>query len=102
MESEMPRYPQDRNHHEREERLDALGQMQIASPALQAIWAREDALRDIAAAERILARGYMTAIESYRVSAALFGKSPDEARAIVRARFDRDYAAAVAGEAIAA
>lgn len=98
----MQRYPQDRNHREREERLDALAQVDLASPALRAIWAREDALRDIDAAERILARGYMTAIEGYRVSAALNGKTPEQARASVRARFDRDYAAAVAGERIAA
>lgn len=98
----MPFFPQDRSHREREERLDALASQELASPTLRAIFAREDDLRAIDQAERILASGQMVAMDHYRVSAALNGKTPDEARAIVRARFAREYAAAVASEAIAA
>lgn len=98
----MPFFVQDRSHREREERHDALASQELASPTLRAIWALDDSLRAIDAAERIRARGWMTAIEHYQVSAALNGKTPDEARAIVRARFAREYAAAVAGERLAA
>jgi hypothetical protein len=95
-------YPSDRSHHEREERLDALGARTVADPALQAIWALDDRLRAIGIAEQILRRGHMVAVDHYRVSAALNGRSPEEARAAARAQFERDYGRAVAAERIAA
>lgn len=98
----MPFHVQDRSHREREERLEQLASQAIPSPTVRAINAREDALRAINEAERIRARGWMTAIEHYQVSAALNGRTPEEARAVVRARFARDYAAAVAVERVAA
>lgn len=94
----MPFHVQDRSHREREERLDQLASRELASPTLRAIFAQDDALRAIDAAERLLARGYLSTTDNYRISAALNGRSPDEARAVVRARFAREYAAAVAAE----
>jgi hypothetical protein len=98
----MPFFVKDRSHRDREERHEQLRQFEPASPTLRAIWALDDSLRAIDAAERIRARGWMTAIEHYQVSAALDGRSPEEARAAARARFERDYGEAVASDRMAA
>lgn len=83
----MQRYPQDRNHHEREERLDALGQMQIASPDQQTIWGLQDDLWKIDHAERVLARGYIAASD-YPIVSVLNHRSPEQARAETHARLN--------------
>lgn len=98
----MPFFPQDPSHRAREERLDALAGRTLASPTLRAIWNHADRLRAIDAAERIRSRGSMTAIEHYQVSAALNGRTPDEARAASRVQFECEYEAAVASERLAA
>lgn len=98
----MPFFPQDRSHRAREERLDQLASQEIASPTLRAIFAREDALRAIDEAQRLLDRGHLTMTDHYRISAALNGRTPEEARAVVRARFARDYSVAVAADRMAA
>lgn len=98
----MPFFIQDPSHRAREERLDQLASRELASPTLRAIFAQDDALRAIDAAERLLARGYLSQVDHYRISAALNGRSPEEARAVVRARFERDYREAVSVERLAA
>lgn len=98
----MPFFIQDPSHRAREERLDALASQELANPTLRAIWNHADRLRAIDEAERIRSRGYMTAIEHYQVSAALNGRTPEEARAASRVQFEREYEAAVADERLAA
>ncbi|WP_260581143.1 hypothetical protein [Sphingopyxis sp. PET50] len=73
-----------------------------ASAAQCAIWNLDDTLRAIDEAERILARGWMTMVDHYRVTAALCGRSPDEARAAARYHFSCAYGDAVAAERAAA
>lgn len=97
----MHRFPQDRSHREREERLDQLASRELASPTLLAIWNLTDALRAIEAAERILA-GLALDLDCFvNADRVLGGRSPEEARVAARARFAREYTAAVAGERLA-
>lgn len=89
-------------HREREERLDQLADREFAPASQRAIWNHADRLTQIDEAERIRARGYMTAIEHYQVSAALNGRTPEKARADAQAYFERTYTEAVAAERAAA
>jgi hypothetical protein len=94
-------YPQDRNHHEREERLDALANRTFATPAQLAIWNLDDELRAIDEADLALSRGCSLNERQIHL-ATMAGRTREEARADAHRRFRRDYAAAVAAERVAA
>lgn len=89
-------------HRETLERLELLADREFAPASQRAIWNLADNLKAIDEAERIRARGYMSALDHYRVTAALQGRLPEMARAHAQFIFDRDYSAAVAAERIAA
>jgi len=97
----MSFYPQDRSHHEREERLDALANRVLASPAQLAIWNLDDELRAIDEAAHALSAGCSIRDRQIHL-ATLAGRTREEARADAHRRFRRAYEAAVASERAAA
>lgn len=73
-------------HREREERLDALGSVELAPPTTRLAWNLADELARIDVAETILARGYV-AHSDYPLLSVLRGRSVAQARAETRERY---------------
>lgn len=89
-------------HREYLERLEMLADREFAPASQRAIWNLADNLRLIDEAERLLARGYLSELERYRVRAALGDRTPEKAREAAQFYFQRDYSAAVSAERLAA
>ena len=89
-------------HRETLERLGLHADREFAPASQRAIWNLADNLRMIDEAERLLARGYLSELDQYRVRAALCGRTPEKAREAAQFYFQRDYSAAVSAERLAA